>query len=96
MLKSTDKQKSKGTNDMKVRGLVHQICKLWDDLENFERVFKLRIAKFPRLNTYVAEHCYKLVKSNDTTLEVWHKNSEGDQDRLLVEVVFEPEELLWP
>lgn len=81
---------------MKVRGLVHQICKLWDDLENFERVFKERIAKFPRLNTQLAEHSYRLVRSNDTTVEVWHKNSEGEQDRLLVEVTFEPEEIYWP
>jgi hypothetical protein len=96
MLKATDKQRSRGTNDMKVRGLAHQICKLWDDLENFERVFKLRIDKFPRLNTQIAGNCYRLVKPNDTTIEVWHKNSEGDQDRLLVEVVFEPEEIFWP
>ena len=90
MLKATDKQKSKGTTDQKVRSLVHQICKLWDEYEDFERVFNLRIKDFPRLNTQVAEHCYRLVKPNDTTIEVWHKNSEGDQDRLLVEIIYKP------
>jgi hypothetical protein len=91
MLTVTDKQRSKGTNDHKVKSVCLQISKLWDHIEDFERVFKFRIEKFPRLNAQLAQHSYRLVKPNDNTVEVWHLNTQSEPDRLLVEIVYKPE-----
>jgi hypothetical protein len=90
MLIVTDKQKSKGTYDRQVKSMVSGVCRMWDDLEDLERLFELNLNRFKRLNTFVANGLYRLVKPNDTTIEVWHINTQSQPDRLLVEITYKP------
>ena len=91
MLQVADKKRSKTSYDRKVKSMVQGVCRLWDEIEDFERVFKLNLNKFPRLNTIIASTCYQLVKPNSTTIEVWHLNSQSEPDRLLQEIIYKPE-----
>lgn len=93
MLKVADKKRSQTVYDGKVKQIVQQICAIWDELYDFERLFKDNIDKFPRLNTSIAAYCYKLVRPNSTTIEVWHLNTESEPDRLLCVVEYVREEI---
>jgi hypothetical protein len=91
MLKVTDKKRSAGTMDSQVKSMVHQICRLWDRMEDFERLFKIKVAEIGRLNQFNAVNAYKLISTNSETTEVWHVDLNFVKDRLLCVVSYEAE-----
>lgn len=93
MLKVTDKKRAAGTMDQQVKMLVLQICRLWDDLVNFERLFTSKIKEIKQLNHTKAEHSYRLKKCGQHIIEVWHICPEtAENDRLLCEVSYVTDE----
>ena len=88
MLKVTDKKRAAGTMDQQVKSLVSQICRLWDEMENFERLFKVKLSEIPRLNQVNPIHAYVLEKQGSDTILVWHVDLNWNKDRLLCEVSF--------
>jgi hypothetical protein len=94
MLKITDKKRAAGTMDQQVKMIVSQICRLWDDLANFERLFALKIKEIKQINHVRAEHAYRLKKCGQHITEVWHICTEtAENDRLLSVVEYVPEEI---
>lgn len=86
MLKVIDKKRSAGTMDSQVKSLVSQICRLWDQVEDFERLFAQKIKEIKQMNQVRAEHAYVLEKQGSDTILVWHVDLNWNKDRLLCEV----------
>lgn len=80
---SIELKKRKTSYDLKIRSLAQQIANIWDDLDDFERVFNARIQKVVRHNTVIASTVYRLVRKNDNTVEIWHVNIDYNPDRLI-------------
>mgnify|MGYP004705187227 CR=1 FL=1 len=88
MLKVTDKKRAAGTMDQQVKSMVYQICRLWDEMEDFERLFPRRLAEIPHPNQFNPVHAYKLEKQGKDTIQVWHVDLNWEKDRLLCEVKY--------
>lgn len=93
MLKVTDKKRAAGTMDQQVKSMVSQICRLWDEMEDFERLFKLKLPEIARLNQVNPIHAYVLEKRGTDVTEVWHVDLDCKRDRLLCEVKYVSEEI---
>lgn len=92
MLTYIDKKRASGTMDRKVKWMVQAICKIWTELEDFERVFKQELAQMKQLNHIHPKFAYKLVRDNAKTIEVWHVAPEElIHDRLLCAVEYTSE-----
>lgn len=81
------KQKSRRNTlyDLKVRNMVNRFLWACDTLEDFEAHFNQQILLIPRASAYCASVVYRLTKENGQ-IKVWHKNTNGDNDRLLFEI----------
>ena len=80
------KLSSKSVLESKVKVLISQTVKLWDELEDFERVFEIHIDKMPKHNHISAKHAFRLKASGTNALSVWHYTPEGDPDRLIATI----------
>ena len=75
--------------DQQVKSLVYQICRLWDEMEDFERLFKLKLSEMKKLNHINPQFAYKLIRHDIATMEVWHVDQEKMiNDRLLCVVEY--------
>ena len=89
MLTYIDKKPAAGTLDRKVKYMVQSICLMWPTIEDFERLFKMKLAEMPRLNHIHPKFAYKLVRDSASVMEVWHVcQEEGIHDRLLCAVEY--------
>lgn len=89
MLKVTDRKSSKTNLDSRVKIMVDKICMLWDEMQDFERVFKHGLTQMSQSNHIRPEFAYKLVRNDANTIEVWHVSLEEQiQDRLLCKVKY--------
>lgn len=91
MLKVTYKSKSKGPLERAVRAKMDQITALWDELEDFERLFKLEMGRMPQNNHICAQHAFRLRTNGENEIAVWHFTPDGNQDRLMAVINYEPE-----
>lgn len=86
MLEVKDKKRATGPLDRRIKMLVQQICCMWDEVEDFERLFAQKLSEMKQVNHIVPKHAYRLT-NNDGKIEVWHINNETSMpDRLLCEV----------
>lgn len=92
MLKVTYHTKSQGTLERKVRSKIDQIAMLWDELEDFERLYNDQVKQIPKLNHIDAIHAFRLKVSGTSALGVWHYTPEGDPDKLIATIQYKPEE----
>lgn len=92
MLTYIDKKRAAGFLDSKVKNLARQICLIWPDMEDFERLFKHHLEKMQQVNHIKPEFAYKLVRHDKNTMEVWHVSlEEMIHDRLLCVVEYTSE-----
>lgn len=66
--------------ELRVRILIDRIAKQWDNLENFERAFKIEIEQIPQTNAIHPEQAYQLYYTK-TKIDVWHHTPFNDPDR---------------
>jgi len=89
MLTYTEKKPAAGTMDRKVKYMAMGICRMWSDIEDFERIFTLKLSEMPRLNHIHPKFAYKLIRHDSNTMEVWHVDQvEMIHDRLLLVVEY--------
>lgn len=89
MLTYTDKKPASGTMDRQVKYMAMGICRMWPELEDFERLFTLKLSEMPRLNHIHPQFAYKLIRHDRNTMEVWHVDQvEMIHDRLLLVVEY--------
>ena len=89
MLTYIDKKPAAGTLDRKVKYLVQSICLMWPTIEDFERLFTLKLSEMPRMNSVSPKFAYKLIRDSSTVIEVWHVDqAEMIHDRLLCAVEY--------
>lgn len=88
MLKVTDKERAAGTMDQQVKSMVSQICRLWDEIDDFERLFAIKVREIPRPNQVKPVNSYVLEKQGGDTILVWHVDLNWNKDRLLCEVKY--------
>ncbi len=91
MLKLTYRSSSRGSLERKLRYRMDAIVQIWPDLQDFERLFKIEVSKMPRMNHIVAEHAFRLRPLGESALAVWHYTPDGDPDRMIAEIKYEPE-----
>lgn len=80
MLKVTYLKKSQGTLERKVRSKVDMLAMLWDDIENFERVYKHALTEITQLNHISPEFAFRLKILNPTECELCHYDLNGVPD----------------
>ena len=86
MIKTIKCNKVKPTiYDLKVRIMVDGIATNSDGYKEFKRQFELKIGEIQLLNGYSPKQAYVIV-DKEFYLQVWHKNTKGEHDRLIIEV----------
>lgn len=83
MLKVTIKSTRCGTLERKVCHKINSIAALWDELNDFERLFELEMKRLPQMNHVHAQYAYRLKASGQNSLSVWHYSVDGAPDRLV-------------
>jgi len=85
MIKTIKRSDRHNMYDLKIRSMCDQIiCKV-TSLEQFIQAFRTDIEKIPSMSAYSPAGSYRLVPK-DFYLQVCHRNTEGKNDRVLLEV----------
>lgn len=91
MLKWEYQKDHKTALDSRVCWAVVNICRLWDYMDDFVRLFPLEMHQVKSGNHIRAELIYKLQHKAGTDIaEVWHYAANGDPDRHLMTIRFTP------
>lgn len=92
MLKVTITTKKNGTLLSKVISKAQQIAKLWDDLENFERIFNNELKRMKQVNHLHPHHVYRLKASGTNNLAIWNHKPDGEPNYMVAVIKYEQTE----
>jgi len=71
--------------DLKVRIMVEGIETACNGYADFKAQFAEKIKQIQQLNSFSCEQSYRLIDKG-FYLQVWHRNTQGKNDRLILEV----------
>ena len=72
--------------DLHMAIMVENIATVCNGYADFKAQFAEKIKKIPLLNSYSCEQSYRLIDKG-FYLQVWHRNTQGKNDRLILEVM---------
>ena len=73
--------------DLKVRMMVRSIVSRIESLDEFEQNFNDEIRLIPNMSAYSPYTSYRLARISPI-IKVWHRNTNGKNDRLLFTIIY--------